>query len=53
MGGAGFVEQVKPLILSRQETEIVKATDGVWTLREAVVAYGQETGPKRKPKAGL
>jgi putative transposase len=30
VGSAGFVEEVKPLILSRQETEIVEAAEGVW-----------------------
>ena len=46
VGSAGFVEQVKPLILSRQETEIVEAVEGVWALRETVVPYGRETRPK-------
>ena len=53
VGSAGFLEEVKPLILSRQETEIVEAAEGVWVLREAVVPYGQERGPKSEPKAGL
>jgi hypothetical protein len=43
----------EPLILSRQETEIVEAAEGVWVLREAVVPYGQERGLKSEPKAGL
>jgi putative transposase len=53
VGSAGFVEAVKPLILSRQETEIVAAAEGVLVLREAVVPYGQEREPKSEPKAGL
>jgi putative transposase len=46
VGSAGFVEEVKPLILSRQETEIVEAAEEVWVLRETVVPNGQERGPK-------
>ena len=51
LGSARFVEEVKPLILFRRETEIRKAEEGVWTLREMVAPYGEETGPKSEPKA--
>ena len=47
----GFVEKVKPLILSRRETEVVPAADDVWVLQEAVIAYGQETDLKNASKA--
>ncbi len=43
VGSAEYVGQMQPLILSRQETEIVQAADGVWALREAKAPYGQET----------
>ncbi len=46
---AGFVERIQPLILLRQQTEIVEVADGVWALRETEVAYGKETGPKSAP----
>jgi hypothetical protein len=46
----GFVEKVKPLILSRRETEIVPTADNVWVLQEAVLAYGQETDLKNASK---
>jgi putative transposase len=51
VGGLGFVEKVKPLILSRRETEVVPTTDNVWVLQEAVIAYGQETDLKNVSKA--
>jgi hypothetical protein len=45
------VKKVKPLILSRRETEVVPATDNEWVLQEAVIAYGQETDLKNASKA--
>lgn len=53
IGSAGFVEKVKPLILSRQETEIVEEAEGLWVLREAAVPYGQKPGPKSERKGDL
>ena len=51
VGSRRFVEEVKPLILSRQEMEIVEsAGDNVWALQEATIPYGQKTGPKNAPK---
>ena len=50
VGSLGFVEKVKPLILSRRDTEIVPTADNVWVLQEAVIAYGQETGVKNASK---
>ena len=35
VGSLGFVEKVKPLVLSRRETEIVPTDDNVWVLQEA------------------
>jgi putative transposase len=50
VGSAGFVERMQPLIVSRQETEIVEATGGVWALREEGAPYGKETGLKSDRK---
>ena len=50
LGSAGFVERIQPMILSRQETEVVEAADGVWVLREAPAHYGKETGTESEPK---
>jgi len=51
VGSLGFVERVKPLILSRRETEIVPTADNVWVLQEAGIAYGQETDVKNASEA--
>ena len=51
VGSLGFVEKVKPLLLSRRETEIVPTADNVWVLQEAVITYGQETDLKNASKA--
>jgi len=50
VGSAGFVERIQPLILSRQETELVQADREIWVLKEAPVPYGAKTGPKITPK---
>ena len=49
VGSAGFVKRMQPLILSRQETALAEGADERWALREAAVAYGQETPPKSSP----
>jgi len=46
VGSLGFLEKVRPLILSRRETEVVETEDGTWTLKEAELPYGQEYGRK-------
>jgi putative transposase len=52
VGSVGFLEKVKPLILSRRETEIVESADhGVWSLQEEPRAYGQKSGVKIGAKA--
>ena len=51
VGSLEFVEKVKPLILSRRETEIVATADNARVLQEAVIAYGQETDLKNASKA--
>ena len=53
VGSTEFVGRMQPLILSRQETEIVEAADGGWALRETEVAYGKETGLKSAPSHRL
>ena len=45
------MEKVKPLILSRRETEIMPTANNVWVLQEAVSAYGQETDLQNVSKA--
>jgi hypothetical protein len=53
LGSAGFVEKVKPMILSRRETEVVQAADAVSVLQESAPPYGQKTSPKSVPKTVL
>ena len=50
VGSAGFVEKIKPLILSRRETEITQRGDNRWVLQEPATAYGQKTGSKSAAK---
>lgn len=51
VGSPGFLEKIRPLILSRRETEIVESSGGdVWALREAPVPYGQERGTEAGSK---
>jgi putative transposase len=46
VGSVGYLEKIKPLILSRRETEIVESADNkVWSLQEEAIAYGQKEGP--------
>jgi putative transposase len=52
VGSQGFLEKVKPLILSRRETEMVESADqNVWSLQEEPIPYGQKTGLKDGAKA--
>src|SRR6266511_115404 len=39
VGSIGFLEKIKPLILSRRETEIVEESPELWVLQESSVAY--------------
>ena len=50
VGSSGFLEEIRPLILSRLETEIVETDSGLWELKETETPYGQEKGPKNDPK---
>jgi REP-associated tyrosine transposase len=50
VGSAGFLERIKPLILSRQETELVQRDGQIWVLQETPIPYGAKTGSKNAPK---
>jgi hypothetical protein len=50
LGSAGFVEKVRPMVLSRRETEVIQAAGGVSVLQESAPPYGQKTSPKNDPK---
>ena len=39
VGSVGFLNKVKPLILSRRETELVEEGSELWVLKESAVAY--------------
>jgi len=43
VGSMGFLEKIKPLILSRRETEIVEESPELWVLQEKPVAYGAKS----------
>ena len=46
LGSAGFLEKVKPMVLSRRETEVKEIADGMNVLHELPSPYESETGPK-------
>ena len=46
IGSAGFVERIKPLLLSRKKTEVIQTAEGLTVLQESPVAYGQESDSK-------
>jgi putative transposase len=50
IGSAGFLERIKPLLLTRRETEIIDTAEGLSVLQEAGVPYGQESQPKSGAK---
>jgi len=47
VGSPAFLERIRPLILSRRETEVIEEQPGLWALREAEKPYGAESAPKR------
>ena len=51
VGSAPFVEKVRPLILSRRETEVSEVSNGVWVLRETPVPYGEKPDSKNGSNA--
>ena len=48
-GAAGFLERIRSLILSRQETELVQQDREIWVLQEASIPYGAKTTSKNAP----
>ena len=53
VGSAGFVEKIKPMVLSRRETEVIEMADGVNVLQEAPSPYGQEARAKSERRVVL
>ena len=51
VGSAGFVEKIKPMILTRRETEVAELGDGVSFLREPPSPHGLERGSKNAAKS--
>jgi putative transposase len=51
IGSAEYVQEVKPLILSRGESEVVQTADGMNVLRESPVVYGPRVDLKNGPEA--
>ena len=49
VGSAAFLERIRPLILARQETELVQQDGEIWVLQEDLVPYGAKTGLKNAP----
>jgi len=45
-GSAGFVEKVKPMVLTRRETEVIEREEGRQRLQESPPPYGQKASPK-------
>ena len=50
VGSTGFLERIRPLILSRQETELVQQDGEIWVLQEAPTPYGAKTSSKNAAK---
>jgi len=50
VGSSGFVERIEPLMLSRQETELVQSADEIWVLQEAPPPYRAKTASKTAAK---
>jgi putative transposase len=51
VGSLSFLQKVKPLILSRRETEIVEESSEMWVLKENEIPYGQKRPGKTNAKA--
>ena len=49
VGSTGFLERIRPLILSRQETELVQHDPEIWVLQETPIPYGAKTSSKNAP----
>ena len=46
VGSTSFLERIRPLLLSRQETELVEQDGETWVLQEASIPYGSKTPSK-------
>jgi hypothetical protein len=44
VGSIDFLEKIRPLILSRRETEIVETDSGLWELKETESLTGKKKG---------
>jgi putative transposase len=44
VGSKSYLQEIQPLILSRQETGLVQESEAVWVLQEQPIAYGQKRG---------
>ncbi len=51
VGSAGFLERIRPLILSRQETELVQHDREIWVLQEAPIPYETKRCSKNPPNS--
>lgn len=49
VGSADFLERIRPLILSRQETELIQHDQEIWVLQEGAVPYSAKVGSKNAP----
>ena len=49
LGSAGLVEKIKPMVLSRRETDVIHAADRVSILQESAPPYGQKRSPENVP----
>jgi hypothetical protein len=50
VGGTGFLERIKPLMLSRQATELVQQDQEIWVLQQAQMACSAKTASKSPAK---
>jgi len=46
VGSAEFVEKIKPMVLTRRETEVIQSGEGISVLQESAPPYGQKTSLK-------
>ncbi|MBE7503571.1 MAG: transposase [Verrucomicrobiales bacterium] len=50
VGSVGYLEQIRPRIRSRRETDLVETSEDAWILRESVLPYGAETAGESRGK---
>ena len=50
VGSAAYLERIRPLILSRQETELAQQDRETWVLQEDPMPYGAKTSSKNPTK---